>query len=128
VHSLTDITGFGLIGHVREMALASAVSVRLFADKVPLIEGAIDCVHAGYIPGGLKANREFAECMVSYDDGIPDEIKTILYDPQTAGGLLVSVSGEQAESLRNALISAGVPAVEIGEVLPAGKPMIHIIR
>jgi len=113
---------------VREMALASAVSVRLFADKVPLIEGALDCVRAGYIPGGLKANREFAECMVGYDDGIPDEIKTILYDPQTAGGLLVSVSGEQAGSLRNALISAGVPAVEIGEVLPAGKPMIHIIR
>jgi selenide,water dikinase len=128
VHSLTDITGFGLIGHVREMALASAVSVRLFADKVPLIEGALDCVRAGYIPGGLKANREFAECMVGYDDGIPDEIKTILFDPQTAGGLLISVAPDRANKLREDLNSAGVPAVEIGEVLTTGKPMIHITR
>jgi len=89
VHALTDITGFGLIGHAREVALASKVSLRFYAGRIPLLEGAMDCVRAGYIPGGLKANREFAECIVEYENGISEEIKTILFDPQTAGGLLI---------------------------------------
>ena len=67
VHALTDVTGFGLIGHAREMALASKVSLRLRAGRIPLLEGALDCVRAGHIPGGLKANREFAECVVGYE-------------------------------------------------------------
>jgi len=126
VHAMTDITGFGLIGHARELALASNVSLRLFANRVPLLEGALDCVRAGYIPGGLKANREFAECLVSYDDGIADELKTILFDPQTAGGLLISVAQEDSIELLRALSAAGVPAVEIGEVVPVAKPMIAV--
>ena len=68
VHALTDVTGFGLIGHAREMALASKVSFVLRSAKIPVLEGALDCIRAGYIPGGLKANRDFAECMVGYDD------------------------------------------------------------
>ncbi len=126
VHALTDITGFGLIGHARELALASNVSLRLYASRIPLLEGALECVRAGYIPGGLKANREFAECMVEYEDGIGDEIRTILFDPQTAGGLLISVAADDAVELLRALIAAGVPAVEIGEVLPKSKPLIHM--
>ena len=126
VHALTDVTGFGLIGHARELALASGVSLRLHAARIPLINGALDCVRAGYIPGGLKANREFAECMVGYEQGISDEIKTILFDPQTAGGLLISVAPEAAAELLQALNSAGVPAVEIGEVLSEAKPLIQI--
>ena len=62
VHSMTDITGFGLIGHAREMALGSDVSLRLFASKIPLLDGALECVRGGFVPGGLTANREFAEC------------------------------------------------------------------
>ena len=54
--------------------------------SIPLLDGALDCVRAGHIPGGLKANREFAECVVAYEDGISEEVKTILFDPQTAGG------------------------------------------
>ena len=125
VHSLTDVTGFGLIGHAREMALASDVAIKLHASRIPVLEGAFDCIRDGYIPGGLKANREFAECMVSYDAGIADETKTILFDPQTAGGLLISVAPGDSEALRRDLLTAGVPAVEIGEVLP-GKPAIHV--
>ena len=126
VHSATDITGFGLIGHVREMALGSGVGIRIDSAKVPALPGAIECIEAGYIPGGLKANREFAECMVGYADGIPEVIKTLLYDPQTAGGLLLSVAQEDVDRLLMALKAGGVPAVEIGKVIPAGKPLIEI--
>jgi selenide, water dikinase len=126
VHGLTDVTGFGMIGHAREMALASKVSLRLYAGRIPLIDGALDCVRAGHIPGGLKANREFAECVVGYENGISDEIKTMLFDPQTAGGLLISVTAEDGVELTRALNAAGVAAVEIGEALPEGKPTIRV--
>jgi selenide, water dikinase len=126
VHALTDVTGFGLIGHAREMALASDVSLVLHSAMIPLLDGVLDCVRAGYIPGGLKANREFAECLVEYENGIPAEVKTILFDPQTAGGLLISVASEGAAALRQALNAAGVPAVEIGEVVPRTKPLIRV--
>jgi selenide,water dikinase len=74
VHSLTDVTGFGLIGHAREMALASHVSLRFFASKIPIMEGALECIHAGNIPGGLKANRDFTECVVQYEPGIGEDL------------------------------------------------------
>jgi selenide, water dikinase len=86
----------------------------------------MDCVRAGFIPGGLNNNRDFAECLVSYGESVPAEIRTILFDPQTAGGLLLSVARSDAVSLLTALTSAGVPAVEIGEVLPPGKPLIQV--
>jgi selenide,water dikinase len=127
VQSLTDVTGFGLIGHAREMALASKVSLRLHAARIPLIEGALECVRAGHIPGGLKANREFTECVVGYEDGISEEIKTMLFDPQTAGGLLIAVAAEDAVELTQALNAAGVAAVEIGEVLVGTKPLIRVV-
>jgi len=126
IHAMTDITGFGLIGHAREMALASNVSLRLHAGRIPLLEGALECVRAGHIPGGLKANREFAECVVGYEDAISEEVKTLLFDPQTAGGLLISVPEGDSTSLLQGLRSASVPAVDIGEVLPPGKPLIKI--
>jgi selenide,water dikinase len=127
IHALTDITGFGLIGHLREMLLASQnVSAKLYARMVPALEGALDCVRAGHIPAGLKANREFAECTVQYKDGIADEIKTLLFDPQTAGGLLISVGADVASDVKDALNKAGVPAVEIGEIAAGSKPLIEI--
>jgi selenide,water dikinase len=126
VHAATDVTGFGLIGHAREMAAGSDVSLRIDSAKVPLLEGAMDCIRAGFIPGGLKNNREFAECLVGYEANVPEEIRTILFDPQTAGGLLLSVARSDADPLVTALNNAGVPAVEIGEVLPQGKPLIQV--
>jgi selenide,water dikinase len=126
VHALTDITGFGLIGHAREMALASDVSLVFQTANIPVLEGALDCIHSGYIPGGLKANRDFAECMVGYDPAVPEDIRTLLFDPQTAGGLLIAVSAADAGLLTGALQDAGVPVVEIGEVLPTAKPLIML--
>jgi selenide,water dikinase len=127
VRAMTDITGFGLIGHVREMALASDnVSMLINSSRVPVLEGALECVRAGHIPGGLTANREFAECAVRYEDGIAEETKTVLFDPQTAGGLLISVASESTGELKRMLTSAGVPAVEIGEVLPRVGDLIKV--
>ena len=128
VHALTDVTGFGLIGHAREMALASDVSLVFHASKILVLDGALDCICAGHIPGGLKANRDFAECLVAYDEAVPSDVRTLLFDPQTAGGLLISVSAEHAGPLTHALHHAGVPAVEIGEVLPLTKPQIRVTR
>ncbi len=126
IHAMTDVTGFGLIGHAREMALGSNVSMRLFASRIPLLDGALECVRAGFIPGGLKANRDFAECLVGYDDTVAEEIRTLLYDPQTAGGLLIAVAADDAERLAQSLIAAGVPARQVGEVLAPRKPTIEI--
>jgi selenide,water dikinase len=127
VHALTDITGFGLIGHAREMALASDVALRLHAGSIPLLEGALECVCAGHIPGGLNANREFAECLVNYEAEISGDLKTLLFDPQTSGGLLFAVAEDASGELQKALKSAGVTAVEIGEVLPKTKPLISVV-
>jgi selenide,water dikinase len=126
VHALTDVTGFGLIGHAREMALASDVSLIFQSASIPVIEGALECIRAGYIPGGLKANRDFAECTVDYDASVVDDLRTLLFDPQTAGGLLIAIAADEADALRSALQAAGVPAVEIGEVLPRTKPLIRV--
>ena len=126
VHALTDITGFGLIGHAREMALASNIALRLFSGKIPLLTGALECARAGYIPGGLKANRDFAECVVDYESDLSPELQALLFDPQTAGGLFISVARHQADDLREDLARAGVPAAHVGEVLPPTKPLISV--
>ena len=90
------------------------------------MRGALECVQSGFIPGGLKTNREFAESCVSYKKDIPDDLKTLLYDPQTAGGVLFSIPSEIVKGLIAAMEVAGVPAVRIGEVLPKGDTLIEI--
>jgi len=124
VSAMTDVTGFGLIGHAREMVLASEVSISISASAVPFLEGALECVRAGYVPGGLKNNRDFAECLVEYDESVPQDVRALLFDPQTAGGLLIATAAGQR--LAAALNDAGVNAVEIGQVLPNAKPRIRI--
>jgi selenide, water dikinase len=126
VHGMTDVTGFGMIGHAREMAVASGVSLRIHASRVSLLAGAMECVRAGYVPGGLKSNRSFAESCVEFEDGVPEEIRTLLFDPQTAGGLLVSVAEKDAERLVAALRNSAIDAVEIGEVIAKQKPLIRV--
>ena len=129
VHAMTDVTGFGLIGHLREMVLASSeVGAELYAGQVPVLEGALECIRERHIPGGLKANRDFAECMVEYDEGVPEELKTMLFDPQTAGGLLISVAEESAAELARALTKAGVRVAEIGRMSSHPKPGIVVHR
>ncbi len=126
VHALTDVTGFGVIGHAREMAIGSGVSLRIRASHVPLLKGALECVRAGLLPGGLKANRNFAEDCVDYADDVPEDIRTLLFDPQTAGGLLIAVAAPDADRLAADLQSSGIHAAEIGEVVPKHKPLIVV--
>jgi selenide, water dikinase len=128
VHGLTDITGFGLVGHARELALGSGVSIRIEAAKVPLLPGALECVRGGHVPGGLKANRQFTEGCVAWDPDIPPDLLTLLYDPQTAGGLLISVAGADSDALLAELQQAGVEAAAIGEVVARQKPLIAILE
>ncbi len=121
VHGATDVTGFGLIGHAREMALGSKVTIEITAAAVPTLPGALECVRAGAVPGGLKANREFAEGCVGYEEEILPELKTLLFDPQTAGGLLLSVAEHDAGRLLAALQSrCGSVVSKIGKVLARG--------
>ena len=119
VHAMTDITGFGLMGHGREMAVGSGVTLEIDTAEVPLIEGALDAIRIGAIPGGLISNRDFAECMVADAEGsaISEELRKLMYDPQTSGGLLISISSEEAGLLLSSLHDAEVNAVHIGRVI-----------
>ena len=127
VHGMTDITGFGLVGHARELALASGVGLEIYSRDIGILPGALESIGAGFIPGGLNANREFAECVVDGKDNIPGDLWTLLFDPQTAGGLLISVASKEAGKLADELQDSGVYANLIGRVLSDKKPLIRIV-
>src|SRR5580698_902816 len=118
VHAVTDVTGFGLMGHGREMAIGSGVMLEIDTGRVPKLEGALDAIRMGAIPAGLHSNRDYAECIVAADEtsAISDEVRLLMYDPQTSGGLLISVGPESAETLLAALRRAALPAERIGRV------------
>ena len=120
VHGCTDVTGFGLLGHAREMALASGVSLEIHAASVPLLPGALDAALAGAVPAGLKNNREFVDCAVvsSLDGPLAD----LLYDPQTSGGLLVSLPESDAAALLKLLPGAR----RIGRVVQQSLKAIYV--
>jgi selenide,water dikinase len=101
--------------------------VRIDSAKLPLLPGAIECVRAGYVPQGLKSNREFAERIVKYGPGVDEITRTILFDPQTAGGLLLSISAKQADPFVRTLQNRGSDATIVGEVLPRTDPLIMIV-
>ncbi|MGI9073447.1 MAG: selenide, water dikinase SelD [Bryobacteraceae bacterium] len=99
VHGCTDVTGFGLLGHAREMAVASNVTLEISASAVRFLPGAIEDSKAGAHSGGLKNNRDFVESCVMMPPGMPVEIEALLYDPQTSGGLLISLGEDDAKTL-----------------------------
>jgi selenide,water dikinase len=102
VHGCTDVTGFGLMGHAREMALASNVTLEIAVDEVQYLPGAVEYARQGAVPGGLNNNREFASCVVEARREIAPEIEALLYDPQTSGGLLISLPAGDAAELEDA--------------------------
>jgi len=96
VHGCTDITGFGLIGHAREMAAASGVTIEIESARVQFLPGAVEYARQGALPGGLNNNRDFASCAVEKTGEIASEIESLLYDPQTSGGLLIGLPEKDA--------------------------------
>jgi len=127
VHACTDVTGFGLLGHLAEMVSGSGRSVRVFSAQIPVIEDALAFAAMGLIPGGAYKNREFRAGMVEAAEGLARAREDILFDPQTSGGLLISVPEAQAEALVAALKDAGVgDAAEIGEVLDDAAEKIRV--
>lgn len=102
VHSCTDVTGFGLIAHAREMAMAGDVTLEIDSQSIRILPGALDCAAAGAIPAGLKNNRAFAESCVDYAATLDPHLIEILYDPQTSGGLLISMPESDALDFQQA--------------------------
>ncbi|MEA2510798.1 MAG: selenide, water dikinase [Thermomicrobiales bacterium] len=117
-HACTDVTGFGLLGHGFEVAEKSGVGLQIAASRVPLLPGALEYVARGQQPGGLGRNRDFyAAEGVKIAADVPPDLATLLYDPQTSGGLLLSVAAEEHEALLSAFAAAGESIWEIGEVI-----------
>ncbi len=129
-HACTDITGFGLLGHLMEMAEASGVSFEIDADRIPVIEGALDYAQMGLIPGGLRRNQGFLAGKVEAD-GVEQSLLEAMFDPQTSGGLLIAVAPDRLDDLVGRLRRAGgaMAAAVVGRAVPAGGegPRIRVI-
>jgi selenide, water dikinase len=127
VHACTDITGFGLLGHACEMIEGSEVGLIVDADAVPVFRGVREIVDKGIIPGGLIRNKTFRMNLIEAGPQCPPQLLDILFDPQTSGGLLISLAAGQAESLLHRMHEAGIPeAAIIGEVTSAPKGKIVV--
>jgi selenide, water dikinase len=127
VHAVTDVTGFGLLGHAREMAAGSGCSMELAASAAELLPGAAEAARAGQVAGGLKNNRQWLEDCVEFADTVSEELRLIFYDPQTSGGLLVAVAEDAADRALAALAARGVASRHIGRVVPKRSPMLHVL-
>jgi selenide, water dikinase len=123
VHACTDITGFGFIGHSREVAAASGVTLEIDASAIQFLPGALDYARAGAIPGGLKNNREFAGHCVAIESSIDPAIEDLLYDPQTSGGLLISLAESDAPRLEQRLERCYM----VGRVVARRDKPIHVV-
>ena len=126
VKGATDITGFALLGHAWELARASQVTIEIDSSRVPLLPGAVELARAGLLTSGDKTNREYIGDDISIADAVGDEIRHLLYDPQTAGGLLISISSANADSLLARLRKTYSYAENIGRVSERGPHSIIV--
>jgi selenide,water dikinase len=128
VSACTDVTGFGLLGHLAEMVTGSGCGVRLTAARVPIMAETLDFAAMGLVPAGTHRNREFRQKMVAFDPKIDAVMQDVLFDPQTSGGLLISVAADQGDALVAGLHRAGVTAAAIvGEVIADGTEHISVV-
>lgn len=122
----TDITGFGLLGHVQEMAKGSGHTIDLWAGRIPIVPQVLELARDGIIPGGAYQNMAYLEGSVHVDPGVAQEVSDVLYDPQTAGGLLIAVPQARSAQLLERLADLGVPGAAIGEVRPRGAYAVQV--
>jgi selenide,water dikinase len=128
INGCTDITGFGLLGHAYEMAEASNVSIEIWSDYLPIIKESIDFAKMGIIPAGRYNNEDYLAGHIDFSGDIRQEIKDIMYDPQTSGGLLISVPEEYSEKLMEELRRGNrLDFNLIGRVKAKGKYSIEVI-
>jgi selenide,water dikinase len=128
-HALTDITGFGLLGHLRNMTAASKVTATVLFENVPVLAAAREYVQEGIAPGGTHANWRFLSDWVSFEAGLTKEEQLLLCDAQTSGGLLVALPAANAANLLQELRAAGVrDAAQIGQIDGAGAGRITVRR
>jgi len=129
IHACTDVTGFGLLGHLKEMLVASQVNARLSANAIPFIPEALELARANVVPGGTVANLEYTAQYVTWDDTISPAEKNVIADAQTSGGLLLAVPANEAQRLQTSLLNRGVfVAAIIGEITATGSGQIRIER
>ena len=128
VHACTDITGFGLLGHLTEMIVDSQYGIRIQADTIPILPETLDYARMGLVPGGTFNNRDFYAPGVEMAPSIDPLVQDVLFDPQTSGGLLITVEGDNTEGLIQTLKEKGMhKAAKIGEVVSKPKQMIEVI-
>jgi len=129
VNAATDITGFGLLGHLSEMVSESGITAEIYSSQVPVFEDAIEHIRNQIISGAIERNREYASQYVTVEDGVPEELEHILYDPQTSGGLLMSAPAEKASAILNRLRQAGIEdAAIIGKIIEKSEGKIVIMN
>ena len=127
VDACTDVTGFGLLGHLWEMCTASKLGATISLSGIPVLSDAWQLAEAGAIPGGAYSNREYVIADVTFDSGIGEIAQLVLSDPQTSGGLLIAVPPDRADRLAHALEQAGTPiAARIGEFTADLPGRIHV--
>ena len=127
VHACTDITGFGLVGHLAEMVIGSGCGIRLQGDLIPVIPETLEYCQMGFVPAGAYRNREFRACMTEFAFTVDRLMQDILFDPQTSGGLLICVPEDVSASLVLNLKNEGVEAaVIIGEVVSGSEEKIFV--
>ncbi len=127
VHACTDITGFGLLGHLAEMVVDSNCGIEIWSEKIPVIPEALEYAGMGFVPAGAYKNREFRESMIDFAASVDRLIQDILFDPQTSGGLLICVENESADDMvKNLKINGINDAAVIGEVLPRPEGRIVV--
>jgi selenide,water dikinase len=118
VTTATDVTGFGLMGHLSEMVSQSKVTVEIYTDQVPFFVGVLDCVREELISGAIERNREYAAQFVEVEEGVSEAVEIALYDPQTSGGFLIAIAGDQGEAFVKQLREEGLAsAAIIGKVV-----------
>jgi selenide,water dikinase len=117
VTTATDVTGFGLLGHLAEMVVQSRVTAEVFIESVPVFDDVLEFITKEYISGAVERNREYAVTLVSKDEDVSAEWETVLYDPQTSGGLLIAIPEEKSDELVKRLQDRGViHAVAVGQI------------
>ncbi|MHC4479965.1 MAG: selenide, water dikinase SelD [Planctomycetota bacterium] len=127
-HACTDVTGFGLAGHLAQMAVASGVDVEVVWDDLPIFPGVLDCLAAGIASGAVERNRESSGQSIVRADGIEPAMLDLLFDAQTSGGLLIALQEEAAGDLLARLREAGITeAATIGKVRRQGKGLVHFV-